>query len=250
MEIIPADSSTFRSSIEALRDFLPQAQLRISEEGIHIRGMDASHVGFVDYFLSKSDCTSLKVPSPSVIGLNTAIFAKTLSSVASGDKVSLSIDNDKFVITYTNEKINKKAVYTIPTLDITDDVFSLPEITYAACIQLKTCDIATVIKEVAHFGDEMKLRLDEEGFHVSSEGDGGKVLQTLENTEDREMNLTDDFVESSFGTKYISTIIKSGQPLSTTTQIEFDGGQPLRMTFKFGKASHFISYLAPKIMDD
>ena len=84
MEIVPTDSALFRSSVEALKEFLPQIQLRIASDGIRVNGMDVSHVGFVDYFLSKADCYVLKVPTPVVIGLNTTVFAKTLSSVSSG----------------------------------------------------------------------------------------------------------------------------------------------------------------------
>ena len=249
MEIVPNDSALFRASMEALREFLPQAQLRISQDGIRINGMDVSHVGFVEYFLSKADCQVLKVPTPTVIGVNTTSLAKTLSSVSSGDRVTLGLKQDRMIVSYTNEKMSKKAVYEINTMDITEDALNLPELTYGATISGKTTDIAQIVKEVAHFGDAMKLRLDEDGFHVSADGDSGTVRQTLENTEDREMTLTEDAMEASFGTKYLTTIMKSGAPLSSTTKIEFDGTQPLRASFQFGKESRFVSYLAPKIME-
>ena len=57
MEITPVDSSLFRAAIEAMKEFLPEAHLQIKADGVVIRGMDRSHVGFVDYFLSKEDCT-------------------------------------------------------------------------------------------------------------------------------------------------------------------------------------------------
>jgi proliferating cell nuclear antigen len=249
MEIVPNDSALFRSSMEALREFLPQVQLRISQDGIRINGMDVSHVGFVEYFLSKADCLVLKVPTPIVIGVNTTSLAKTLSSVSSGDRVTLGLKQDRMVVSYTNEKMSKKAVYEINTMDITEDALNLPELTYGATISGKTTDILQIVKEVAHFGDAMKLRLDEDGFHVSADGDSGTARQTLENTEDREMTLTDDAMEASFGTKYLTTIMKSGAPLSSTTKIEFDGTQPLRASFPFGKESRFVSYLAPKILE-
>lgn len=249
MEIVPNDSTTFRYSIDAMRDFLPQAQIRISEDGVSISGMDASHVGFVDYFLSKQDCTTLKVPSPTVLGVNLSVLSRTLSAVSSGEKVTLTTKNDSLIVSYTNEKANKKAIYTIGTLDITEETMSIPKFAYAASVELKTTDIVTVIKEVAHFGDEMKLRLDEDGFHISASGEGGAVLQTLENTDDREMTLEEDSVEATFATKYVSSIMKSGQPLSSTTKLEFDGSQPLRTSFHFGEASYFVAYLAPKLTD-
>jgi hypothetical protein len=82
---------------------------------------------------------------------------------------------------------------------------------------------------------------------VSATGDTGSAKQTLENTEDREMALTEDSVEALFGTRYISTIMKSCAPLSASVQLEFESTQPLRASFRFGSGSHFVAYLAPKV---
>jgi proliferating cell nuclear antigen PCNA len=252
MEITPNDSSLFRASIEALKEFLPQAQLQVTSEGVRMSGMDASHVGFVDYLLAKADCETLTSTKSYSIGINMSILARTLSAVGHGDRVTLSLgkSKDKLIVSYTNEKISKKAVYEVAMLDITEDAMDLPELTYAANVRAKTMDISSAIKEVSHFGDCITLRLDEEGFHMSTSGDAGKARQTLENTEDRDMELTEDFVEAAFGTKYLSTIMKAGSPLSSVTQLEFDASQPLRASFKFGNGSHFIAYLAPKITDE
>ena len=250
MEIVPSDSALFRSSMEALKEFLPQVQMRISAEGVRINGMDVSHVGFVDYFLSKTDCSVLTVPTACVIGVNSMLLSKTLSSVGAGDRVSLSVKQDKLVVSYKNDKMSKKASYEISTLDISEDMVSLPDLQFEASVSAKTSDILAIVKEVGGFGDTMKLRLDEDGFHVSAEGDGGMAKQTLENTDDRDMTLGSDFMEASFGTKYLTTIMKSGAPLSSSTRLEFDGSQPLRATFLFGKESRFMAFLAPKIMDN
>ena len=250
MEIVPNDSALFRSSMEALKEFLPQVQMRIGPDGVRVNGMDVSHVGFIDYFLSKADCAVLTVPTPCVIGVNSVLLSKTLSSVGAGDRVTLSVKEDKLVISYKNEKLMKKASYEISTLDISEDIVRLPELVYEASVSSKTSDIQAIIKEVGGFGDTLKLRLDEDGFHVMAEGDGGAARQTLENTDDRDMTLGADFIEASFGTKYLTTIMKSGGPLSNSTRLEFDGSQPLRASFLFGKESRFMAFLAPKIMDE
>ena len=249
MELSPADPKLFCSAIDALKEYLPVAQLHVTKDGLRIRGMDVSHVGFIDYFLSKDDCTVLKVPTPCVIGVNSVLLSKTLGSVGAGDRVTLSVKDDKFVVSYKNEKLGKRASYQISTLDITEDTLNLPELTYNASVQAKTTDILGIVKEIGGFGDALSLRLDEDGFHVSCNGDSGNAQQSLENTEDRDMTLGSDSMQASFGTKYLTTIMKSGAPLSSTTKLEFDETQPLRASFLFGKDSRFMAYLAPKIMD-
>jgi len=247
MEIVPNDSSLFRSAVEALKEFLPQVQLHISAAGIKIYGMDMSHVGYIDYFLAAADCAVLNVPTPANIGIQMAVLSRALNAVGAGDKVTLSTKKDKFLISYENAKMGKKAMYEISTLYIEEESMEIPETTYAASVKAKTSDILSVVKESATFGDTISLGLDENGFHVEAVGDAGTVKQTLENTDDREMELTEDAVHVSYGAKYIMQIMKGGAPLSTVTQLEFDETQPLKASFRFGVASYFVAYLAPKI---
>ena len=250
MELVPTDSNAFRSAVEALKEYLPQAQLCISAEGLRIHGMDVSHVGCVDYFLSATDCSVLTVSTPVVIGMNMTILARVLSSVGTGETVTLGYKKEKLLVSYSNEKAAKKAVYEMSTLDIDIDGLDLPsDIQYGGTIVAKTVDVSSVFKEVGQFGDSIQLCLDEEGFHISSTGDFGHVKQTLENTEGREMTLMDDSASASFGTKYLTGILKGGAPLANTVQIDFDAGQPLRASFRFGQGSHYIVYMAPKLMD-
>ena len=251
MEFVPKDISQFRSSVEALKEFLPIAQLRISSAGIRISGMDSSHAGFIDFFFAAEDCEKAEIRSPRTIGVHLAVLAKVLSSVGSGDSLTLGINKkDQLVITCYNVKMAKKAVYEISTLDIDDEPLEIPVFQYGADITIKTADLHAVIKEMMYFGERIGFTLNEDGLHLSTTGDQGNVNQTLENTEDREMVLNSDSVEAHFGMKYIVMVFKGGAPLAATMQLEFDPAQPLKATFRFGDNSYFIAYLAPKVMDD
>jgi proliferating cell nuclear antigen PCNA len=252
MEFIPTDSALFRACIDGLKEFLPNAQIHANAEGLRIRGMDVSHVGFIDYFLSVKDCVELKVSADStIVGMNLSVLSRALASVGTGDSVSVKSAGDKLNVSYANTRASKKAEYSVPTLDCDQDVMEIPEFTYAATVRSRTADIAAVVKEVAHFGDTVELCLDEDGFHVSVNGDIGAVKQTLENTEDRDMEMTEDSVTSKFAIKYLMNIMKSGTPLASTMTLEFGqaGAQPLRASFRFGNESYFVAYLAAKIDD-
>jgi proliferating cell nuclear antigen PCNA len=250
MEIVPANAPLFKCAMEALKEFLPQLQIHISSDnGVSISGMDASHVGFVDYKLAAADCSTLVVKDHAHLGIHSAILTRALSACDSVH-ITTSKNKEKLVLTTVNEKLGKKAVFEMPTLDIDDDTPSLPDITYTATVELKTADLASVIKEVASFGDTVGLTLDDTGLHVASSGDSGSVVQTLENTDGRNMELGADSVTASFGAKHLLQIMKGGGGLAPTVRIEFDASQPLRVTFKFGAESHFVAYLAPKIIDE
>jgi proliferating cell nuclear antigen PCNA len=242
----------FRSAVDGLKEFLPEATLQVKSTGITICGMDRSHIGFVHYNLAKADCKILKVPVPQTIGMNMVNLSRVLSNVGSADTIRLSMNaaGDRLIVNYTNDKIGKKAVYELPLLEIHEDAVDLPDLTYSAKVTAKTSDVVGVMKEVGAFGDNMVLTLDADGFHISATGDMGSAKQTLENTEDRDMELTEDSVTATFATKYLSGVMKAGAPLANTTILEFDSSaQPLRAAFNYGKESCFIAYMAPKIVD-
>ena len=248
MEFVIKDVMLFRASVEGLKDFLPIASLLVSNEGIRICGLDASHVGIVDYFLAAADCTKANIGMPFKIDVHTKVLSLILAPISTGDSVTLIYKNDKFVVECFNAKMSKKAVYEVPTLDVDTDRVEIPEVEYSAVVSIKTADLLNVVKEVSQFGDTIKMRLDADGLHMSAFGDYGTVNQTLENTEDRDMDLNNDneSVEVRYSSKYINTMIKAGSPISQYMKMEFDPSVPLRLSFKFGSASHFITYLAPK----
>ena len=254
MEFTPADSSLFRSSMEALKDFLPTATLRVTRAGLRVNGLDASHIGFVDYFLAAADMSASKIPNhETTIGLNIALFCRVLSNVGSGDvlTIRLSESRDRIVVDYTNDRVSKRGHYELHTLDISEEALAIPELVHDADVTLKTADMLSTIREISAFGDVLELCLNEDGFDISAVGDAGVAKQTLENTDDREMALrSGDAVSAKYATKFLQGLIKGGAPLSSTTRLEFDGTKPMRVSFKFGHGSHFVGYLAPRIADD
>jgi proliferating cell nuclear antigen PCNA len=246
MELQPTDSTSFRTAIEGLKDFLPEAQLFITKAGLTISGMDGSHIGYVKYTLAAEDCTVLKVPVPQTIGVPLAILSRVLASVANGDIVTLKSTDTALIVTYTSDRLKKKVTAEIPLLNIEVDALDVPEQTYAALIQLKTADLMAVVKEVAPFGDMITLLLDEEGFYVAAKSEMGTMSQLLENTEDREMLLQKEIKDPvGFGTKYMASMLRCS--LSPYMELSFDPEIPMRILYKYGKNSSLVFYLAPKM---
>jgi proliferating cell nuclear antigen len=248
MDIQINDASIFRRSVDAIRDFLPQAQVRVTEAGLSISGMDSSHVGFVDYFLSAEDCKQLRIDQNSIVGISMTTLSRVLATAGNGaEGLTLSVSSGGEVLKVSFKTDGRSANFELPTLDIQEDAVDLPELSYSAVVKAKTADIAGMIKDLAIFGDEAVLCLDEEGFHVHVSGDTGKGELTMEPDDDREMTMEGDAVELSFGMKYLQQIIKSSSGLAAYMEVSFDPANPLRVRNLFGKSSHFIAYLAPKV---
>jgi proliferating cell nuclear antigen PCNA len=250
MELQPKDSSLFRQAIESLKDFLPEAQLCVNEQGLTISGMDASHVGFAKYVLAAADCTVLKVPIPQTLGVPLGTVARILASMGSNDQLVITSNDTHLVITATSDKTKKKTKGEAPLMDITVDALEIPETTYAGNLKAKTSDLATACKEVAAFGDSLQFFVNDDGFHISAKSELGSMTQVLENIgDDRDMDFTAEMVRPvGFGAKYITSMLKCG--VSPNVNIGFDETQPMRLVFSYGVGSSLVFHLAPKMVDE
>lgn len=246
MELQPNDSISFRTAIEGLKDFLPEAQLFITKEGLTISGMDGSHIGYVKYTLAAEDCAVLKVPIPQTLGVPLAILSKVLGSVSNGDVVTIKSSDTALIVTYTSERLKKKVTAEIPLLSLEVDALDIPAQTYAASVQLKTADLMAVFKEVAPFGDTITLLLNEGGFHVAATSEMGSMSQLLERAEDRKMIPRKAIKDPvGFGTKYMLSMLRCS--LSLHMDLDFDPEIPMRLSYKCGTKSSLVFHLAPKM---
>ena len=249
MELQPKDSALFRAAIEGLKDFLPEAHLVVTKEGLVISGMDASHVGFVAYTLAAADCTVLKTPVPQTLGVPLAVLAKVLAPVGASDVVSLKSTDEHLTVSFVNEKLKKKTVCNVPLMDIRVDAIESPALDYTVLLEAKTGDVAALFKEVGAFGDTLSLFLDEDGFQVKAKNEMGAMTQTLENTDGREMVLDGALAAPvSFATKYLTSMLKCA--LSPQVRLQINEDTPMCITYNVGAASSLVFHLAPKLGAD
>lgn len=249
MELQPKDSSLFRTAIEGLKDFLPEAHLVVTKEGLVISGMDAAHVGFVRYTLAAADCAVLKVTVPQTLGVSLTILSKVLASVGASDVVTLRSSDEHLTVSFVNEKLKKKTVCNVPLMEIHVDALDIPSLDYAMTVEAKTADVAALFKEVGAFGDTLSLFLSDDGFQVKATNERGEMTQVLENTEGREMEFTEDFKSPvSFGTKYLISMLKCA--LSPQIKLQINADTPMCLTYTVGDGSSLVFHLAPKMGDD
>lgn len=252
MEIIITEATLFKKAIEAIKEFLPMTEMNVSSDGLRINGMDTSHICFIDFFLSAEECDSISCPDPISLGISTGIITKVLSAAATGsDSITLSVseESDKLGLSIKNDTTCRRAEFELPLMELNENSVQIPEMEYSANIKAKTSDIIGLAKDVALFGDAAELKLNTDGFHISVRSENGSANVTLDNTDDREMTLEDEEVKVNYSIKYIQNILRGGASLSSTADLSFEEGKPLRAIFRFGKNSHFTAYLAPRIED-
>jgi proliferating cell nuclear antigen PCNA len=246
------DSSILRKAISSFKDHLIHARLEFDESGMSVFGMDASHIALINYKLHKNTINEYECNEPIIVGIQTSLVDKLMKMASNDDSVTFKVGNekDKIMLSFKNEKTSTFRTFNVPILDIDSPTMEIPEISYAAEISMKTGDFANTIKDFATIGCEnVILKLNEDGFHLNASGEVSASC-LFDPADDRDMTLEEDDVESKYGVKFLHGLLNGASGLSNNIKISYNKNEPVKIEFKFGTNSYFISYLAPKADDD
>ena len=246
------DSSILRRAIASFKDHLIHAKFEFDKDGLSVSGMDASHIALINYKLHKNTTNGYECEEPISVGVQTSLLDKLMKMASGDDSVTFKINNekDKIILSFKNEKTSTFRTFNVPVLDIDTAAMEVPDITYAAEVTMKTSEFANAIKDFAGIGcEDVTMKLNESGFGLEATGEVSASC-LFDPSDEREMALEEDDVESRYGVKYMHGILMGASGLSNNIKISYNPKEPVKFEFKFGTDSYFIAYLAPKASDD
>src|SRR3989344_8692994 len=91
-----------RDSIATIADIIDETEIRIKEKGIEMVAADRAVVTVVDFMLSRSVFKEYKFEKEEKIGINLVSLFQILKRAKSGDKLSMSLEANKFHVTLQN----------------------------------------------------------------------------------------------------------------------------------------------------
>jgi proliferating cell nuclear antigen len=251
IELQLADAIQFRNAIHALSEHIQTANFQFTQRGLSVSEMDNSHTCLLSYVLSEKDCALYKCDAPRIIGLHTSLLEQVLRMTHSGEELTMTIPlgSDTISILLVHKGLSLRRTFELPTLDITLDEIDIPELNLQADITMSTSDFVGCMKQFHKINaDNVVLQLNEEGFTVEASGTM-KATCLFEAMDGREMAMEGTCVRQEYSFKLVHGIVSAAADLSSTIQISFEKEKPVRFTFLFG-LSKFITYTAPKIVDD
>lgn len=246
------DSSILRKAITSFKDHLVHAKLEFDESGMSVSGMDASHIALINYKLHKNTMNSYECIEPVIVGVQTSLLDKLMKMASNDDSVTFKVNNekDKIMLSFKNEKTSMFRTFNVPVMDIDSPTVEVPIMSYAAEISMKTSEITSAIKDFAAIGcEDVLMKLDENGLCLNASGEVSASC-LFDPSDDRDMSLEEDVVESKYGVKFLHGLLNGAAGLSNNIKISYNKNEPVKFEFKFGTDSYFISYLAPKAEDD
>jgi len=229
-----ANTRLLKKVIKASNAFLNETRVRISEEGIAIRAVDAGNICLTDIFIPKEDFEAFRVEE-GVIGLNVSRLNDVLKAV-----------KDDFVEVECNKNLKLKTGKTIYSLSLIDPSSlkaepKLPVLNLKAETVIDASEFKNAVSMASKVADNVVFLAEENEFHMIAEGD----------TEDVRIDLSEGYAGGEqarvmLSMEYLKEIAKVVDK-DDAVRIAIGTDLPVRISIESEFSTTILYFIAPRI---
>ncbi|RLI80371.1 DNA polymerase sliding clamp [Archaeoglobales archaeon] len=230
-----ANARLLKKAVRASNAFLSETSVRISEEGIAIRAVDAGNVCLTDIFIPKEDFEAFKAKE-GVIGINVSRLNDVLKAVKDG---FVEIDADSKTL-----KLKAgRAIYSIALIDpsLLKQEPKLPVLDLKAETIVDGNEFKNAVSMAARIADNVIFSAGENGFYMVAEGD----------TEDIRIDLSEGYAGGErarvmLNLEYLKEIAKVVNK-DDAVRIAIGTDLPVRIGIESEFSTTILYFIAPRI---
>ena len=231
-------------ALSAAECLIPEATLKVTNEGLRILDMDPANVAMVNLNIPKDSFVQFELDEgkeEEIISVSLSNLRPILKRAGKDDIVSISLVGDaRLKLSFDHRK------FEVPLIDIEDNKEQKePEIKPIYSVTTKTKDFMQILSDASIIGESLSFfkAKDAEQLTVKTEGDKLTKFESSVPTETVELD-TKDKILSKFALEYLNKMVKSSY--GTTVKIELGNDYPLRLNFH--NDSFNVRYiLAPRV---
>ncbi|APC25811.1 PCNA [Only Syngen Nebraska virus 5] len=241
--IVSDAADTIKKLFVVFNDLVDVANLSFTEGGLNVQSMDTSHVSLINLKIGRSYFKEYSIDQEANVGIKISNFVRILECIG----------NDEVTISFTYENPDELIIksdysdFKMKTIDIETEEMEIPEMDIDVLIDADSSVIQKYLKNMAGFGDTVKIYTQDDVVHMKTTGEIGEV----------DMQIHDQRVEirgqlsCEFATRYLMTFAKAAG-ISKRVVIKLLDDQPGIFTYTFDEESdsNISFFLAPKVKDD
>ena len=159
------------------------------EEGLHMQGMDPSHVCMFDIMLATQWFTIFEEDEDDteMISVPARIFNRVLSTYGKDQSITIEIDTngDKLNMEFTGGKTTCDKYFEIPLVHLEQELMSIPEEESQADIEITSKKLTDLVTQFEIFDKVLTFNMSEEKVLMRAKGDEGSMTAKLSLEDDQ-----------------------------------------------------------------
>ncbi|AOA63762.1 Proliferating cell nuclear antigen [Komagataella phaffii CBS 7435] len=246
------EASLLKKIVEAMKDCVSSCNFNCTENGISVQAVDNSRVLLISLLIEKDTFEEYRCDRNITLGVGLGSLSKIIGNGANSDYLTISADDDadKLNIIFEDKVKDKISEYNLKLLDIDADLLDVGPMDTDATITLPSADFAKICKDMKVLSESLQIIVTKDSALFQSVGDigtGNIVIRPKTDIDHPEESVTislDKPIDLSFGSKYLSDIIKATS-LSQKVTIKLTDQSPGVFEYKL-PSGYLRFYLAPK----
>ena len=252
-EIKTIQSSAIKCMIEALKELLTDTVLEINDTGIKIVTMDNAHVILVHLKLHAEKFEYYECKKPISIGINMLNFYKIIKTINNNDVLSLFVyedDLNHLGVKLENVEKNTRTTYKINLLDLNNQKFEIPEVTFNSVVTLPASDFQKITRDMNNLAEFVEIKNVNNEIILTCTGDFCTQETVLSDKENDSIQITsenkDDIIQGNFSLKYLVLFTKCTN-LSNTVELYLKNDYPLIIKYTVASLGNIKLCLSPQV---
>jgi proliferating cell nuclear antigen len=239
--------SIFINSVATIGELIDEGIFNLSKDGITFIAADRAMVAVVDFKISSQAFDKYEIDKEQSMGLNVTNFLSVLKRCGSGDKLTLSLKDNKLEVIMEN---SSKRRFLVPLLDLTqEEIPPIHQLEFTAKAVLKPAILQSGIDDAEIIADAVLFEAANNKFLMRAEGDVSKTELELEKGSESLIELKDSGAKARYPLEYLKKMIKAAK-IADSVSVQFGQDYPMKMSFESaGKVSLSI-IVAPRVSED
>jgi len=242
-EVKYADTPRLRNMIDAVNVLLTEAPITMGLSGLRIRGMDPSHVAYVDLDVPKSCFEDYSIDGETEVAVNLEELLKILRKA---DKDDFTVLRRKAGKTELVLQSRFKSCFSVFEVEGSFDKCPEPDISVSAKATVTSKDFFNALKRVVDTTDHVKLRIDSEALRILYAGDLSSGETTFDRSGECVLSLEGQ-EEATYGLTYLYEIVEKACKVSDILALEFSSNMPIKIRPEMGRTELLTYWIAPRI---
>jgi proliferating cell nuclear antigen len=245
---IKKDFASFQAWVNILRTISEEQIIVADEQGLHVVGMDPSHVAMINTDFNKELFESYEAEEDDKIAINVNEFYRFLDRAKKEERVLIEKDEKNARLLLTVKKGTRVREFRIPTLADTDSEVPDPKIFFKAKSRITWEGFNLGLNDANLVSEHIVLDYKGSLMKLEGYGDMGDAFAQWDEDSDDILKLViDEDSKATYTLSYIMDIVKAVKPLAEVLTIELATDMPIKIEAECIPGIKAEFYLAPCI---
>ena len=230
----------FKEAIVTAEQMLDEIKFEADTDGVRFRGLDRSHVAFVNMIIRSDYFEEYEIDLPESCIVDSQELVKVLKRSKSDDSLIFSFDESNIKIQFVGKA---KRTFKIKQVDMEYDAPSLPNIEYPIEIDVDYKQLQDTVKDAELYSEKVTIATEDQELKIISTGNFGEYVSNIP------LLVSLQKCASVFSLDWLKKFFKLSN-ISDVVTINMGNNMPLFLSFEDEDGLEVDFLLAPRIEED